>query len=188
MPEPRIGFIARVVREDHLRANAWRLCSLQLCCFNQFRISAKFAGNFAMKWRSRGRGFKSALLHISVSRVSDIAENRSKSARVRAICDSADPETASLHRQSRKSANFSLGAICLGPRIIAIDSPEDDFALSLYSLDLRSVRAEHSRNRGERPHDSSRPIAHVTRAPRLTPGGVVPISARDTVSVSTDSA
>jgi len=146
MPEPRIGFIAGVVREDHLRANAWRLCSLQLCCFNQFRISAKFAGNFAMKWRSRGRGFKSALLHISVSRVSDIAENRSKSARVRAICDSADPETASLHRQSRKSANFSLGAICLCPRIITIDSPEDDFALSLYSLDLRSVRAEHRRN------------------------------------------
>ena len=39
-----------------------------------------------MKRRSRGRGFKSLLLHISVSGSADIAEIRSKSARVRAIC------------------------------------------------------------------------------------------------------
>jgi hypothetical protein len=39
---------------------------------------AKFAGNFAMERRSGGREFKSTLLHISVSKVSDIAENRSK--------------------------------------------------------------------------------------------------------------
>jgi hypothetical protein len=39
---------------------------------------AKSADNFAMKGRSRGRRFKSLLLHISVSRVSGVAENRSK--------------------------------------------------------------------------------------------------------------
>ena len=48
------------------------------------KFIAKSAGNFAMEWRSRGRGFKSALLHHPVSRFSDITENRSKSARVRA--------------------------------------------------------------------------------------------------------
>ena len=35
------------------------------------------------------RGFKSPSLHTSVFRVSDMAENRSQSARVRAICDHA---------------------------------------------------------------------------------------------------
>jgi len=38
------------------------------------------------------------------------------------MCDRADPESASLHRESRKSANFSLSAILPGPRIIAIHS------------------------------------------------------------------
>ena len=42
-----------------------------------------------MKRRSRGQEFKSTLLHTSVSRVSEMAENRSKSARVRAIYDHA---------------------------------------------------------------------------------------------------
>jgi hypothetical protein len=42
------------------------------------KFIAKSAGNFAMKWRSRGRRFKSTLLHHPVSRVWDIAENRSK--------------------------------------------------------------------------------------------------------------
>jgi hypothetical protein len=93
-----------------------------------------------------------------------------------------------FRRDSPELANSSLGAICLGPRIIAIDSPEDDFALSRYSIDLCSIRAEHSRNRGARPGGSSRPIAYVTRVPMLTRGGVVPISARNTVSASTDSA
>jgi hypothetical protein len=37
--------------------------------------AAKFAGSFAMERRSRGRGFKSTLLHHPVSRFSDIAEN-----------------------------------------------------------------------------------------------------------------
>jgi hypothetical protein len=48
---------------------------------------AKSADNFAMKRRSGGREFKSTPLHTPVPRVRDIAENRSKSARVRAICD-----------------------------------------------------------------------------------------------------
>src|ERR1700690_2492241 len=60
------------------------------------KFDAKSAGNFAMESRSRGRGFKSALLHISVSRVLDISENRSKSARVRAICDRARTRRASV--------------------------------------------------------------------------------------------
>ncbi len=51
-----------------------------------FKLVANSADNFAMKGRSGGRQFKSTLLHTSISRVSDIAENRSKSARVRAIC------------------------------------------------------------------------------------------------------
>ena len=46
---------------------------------------AKSASNSAMERRSGGREFKSTLLHTSVSRSSHIAENRSKSARVRAI-------------------------------------------------------------------------------------------------------
>ena len=49
----------------------------------------------ALRSQRRGRGFKSLLLHHSVSRFSDMSENRSKSARVRAICDRcADPENA----------------------------------------------------------------------------------------------
>jgi len=46
---------------------------------------AKLADNFAMKSRRRGREFKSTLLHHPVSRFPDIAVNRSKSARPRAI-------------------------------------------------------------------------------------------------------
>ncbi len=49
---------------------------------------AKFADNFPIN-ANEGLEFKSILDHTSVSRVSDIAENRSKSARVRAICDRA---------------------------------------------------------------------------------------------------
>jgi hypothetical protein len=52
---------------------------------------AKSASNSAMNRRSGGREFKSTLLHHPVSRFSDIAENRSKSAPVRAICDQARP-------------------------------------------------------------------------------------------------
>ena len=39
-----------------------------------------------MKRRTRGREFKSLLLHISVFRFLEMSENRSKLARVRAIC------------------------------------------------------------------------------------------------------
>ena len=54
-----------------------------------------------------------------------LAAIRSKSARVRAILRScADPESASFApRFGLKTANSSLGAISLGPPIIALDSP-----------------------------------------------------------------
>ncbi len=50
---------------------------------------AKSADNLPMERRRRGRGFKSLLPYISVSRFLEMSENRSKSARVRAICDRA---------------------------------------------------------------------------------------------------
>ena len=70
------------------------------------KFIAKSAVNFAMKWRSRGRGFKSLLLHHLVSRSADIAENRSKSARVRAICDRARTQRAALFLQFAESGQF----------------------------------------------------------------------------------
>src|SRR5260370_18927243 len=75
--------------------------------------AARFADNFAMERRSGGREFKSLRLHHPVSRLSDIAENRSKSARVRAICDRARTQRASL------SARFAGIGQFLSPR----DSP-----------------------------------------------------------------
>jgi hypothetical protein len=63
------------------------LSSTAALIFRQF--VAKSADNFAMKRRSGGRQFKSSLLHISVSRFLEMSENRSKSARVRAIRDRA---------------------------------------------------------------------------------------------------
>ena len=98
------------------------LCSSAALINSEYR--AKFAGNFAMGRRSGGRGFKSLLLHTPVSRVADIAENRSKSARVRREFRSwADPESAFFAAIYCESANFSHSAIGLGPRIIAIHSP-----------------------------------------------------------------
>jgi|HubBroStandDraft_4_1064222.scaffolds.fasta_scaffold410539_1 hypothetical protein len=89
-----------------------------------WQFVAKFAGNFAMKRRRGGREFKSNADNSAVFKISAISENRSKSARVRAICDRAWTQRArSLRGTWPKSANFSLGAICLGPRIIALDSP-----------------------------------------------------------------
>src|SRR5208337_283115 len=61
------------------------LSSTAALTFSKF--VAKSADNLAMKRRSGGRQFKSVLLHISVSRFLEMSENRSKSARVRAICD-----------------------------------------------------------------------------------------------------
>src|ERR1700733_16165206 len=72
-----------------------------------FRKSvAKSADNFSMKRRSGGRQFKSTLLHISVSRISDTSENRSKSARVRAICDRARTQRASFSGRFAQIAQF----------------------------------------------------------------------------------
>jgi hypothetical protein len=60
---------------------------------------AKFAGNFAMKRRRGGRGFKSDADNSAVFKISDISENRFKSARVRAICDHAGPRERVSPRQ-----------------------------------------------------------------------------------------
>ena len=59
-----------------------------------------------MKRRSGGRRFKSTPLHISVSGSADIAEIRSKSARVRAICDRARTQRASLSGRSARIGQF----------------------------------------------------------------------------------
>ena len=60
-------------------------------------------------------------LHTSVSMASDIAENRSIRTFARDLRSRADPE--SLRRPtSFKFGETYTGAICLGPRIIAIDS------------------------------------------------------------------
>src|SRR5208337_2834473 len=64
-----------------------------------YKLVANPADNFAMKGRRRGRQFKSTLLHTSVSMVSDAAENRAKSARVRAILDCARTRRASRSAQ-----------------------------------------------------------------------------------------
>ena len=61
--------------------------------------------------------------HISVARVSDIEENRSKSARVRPIALVRRP-TESLRRPTLPEFGESYpGAIYLGSRIIAVHSP-----------------------------------------------------------------
>jgi hypothetical protein len=61
-----------------------------------------------MERRSRGLRFKSLLLHISVSRVSDISENHSKSARARAICNRTRTQRArSAARIRRIRQNLS---------------------------------------------------------------------------------
>jgi hypothetical protein len=72
-----------------------------------FRKSvAKFADNFSMKRRSGGRQFKSTLLHHPVYRYSDISENRSKFARVRAICDRWRTWRAALFQRFAESGQF----------------------------------------------------------------------------------
>jgi hypothetical protein len=71
--------------------NAGRQCSLQLRCFNRNRMARQIRGlscDEKAKWIHE---FKSKAPNIPVFRVAHISENRSKSARVRAICD--DPRT-----------------------------------------------------------------------------------------------
>ena len=73
----------------------------------------------------RGREFKSRLDHRPVPRFSDILENRSKSARVRAICDHAWTRRTPSAAESAESSKTYPGAIWLGPWIIAVNSPAD---------------------------------------------------------------
>jgi hypothetical protein len=61
--------------------------------------------------------------HTSVSRVSDIAESRWKSARVRAIRDQAQTQRTPPERRIVRIWQTYPGAILLGPRIIAVDLP-----------------------------------------------------------------
>src|ERR1700735_2051557 len=67
---------------------------------------AKIRGQFCDEKAKRGRGFKSTLLHISVSKVSEMVENRSKSARVRAIFDQARTQRASFSGRFAQIAQF----------------------------------------------------------------------------------
>ena len=92
-----------------LGANAWRnaLCSSAALINSEY--PANFASNFAMKRRRGVEGSNPLLLHHSVSRVSDIAENRSKSARVRAICDRARTRRTSLSGTIRQIGQFLSG-------------------------------------------------------------------------------
>src|ERR1022692_1386412 len=89
------------------------------------KFVAESADNFSMKRRSGGRQFKSALLHISVSRFLEMSENRSKSARVRAIRDRARtrraPWSAQIGRigQNLSGRDFARSSsVGIGPRRI----------------------------------------------------------------------
>ena len=59
-----------------------------------------------------------------------MSENRSKSARVRAIRDHARTRRISRRAESPESGETYPGAICLGPRIIAVDSPRGHYPKS----------------------------------------------------------
>jgi hypothetical protein len=52
-----------------------------------------------------------------------MAENRAKNARVRAIGAQVRTRRISLSPRMAESGETYRGAICLGPRIIAVDSP-----------------------------------------------------------------
>src|SRR5208337_3872198 len=97
------------------------LSSTAALTFSKF--VAKSADNLAMKRRSGGRQFKSVLLHISVSRFLEMSENRSKSARVRAICAHARTRRTSQAALIARNRQPYPHAILLGPWIIAVDSP-----------------------------------------------------------------
>jgi hypothetical protein len=93
-PEARIG------SEMRGEFQAMRLSPSLLLVFNA-EYWARVADNFANENRIGGRRFKSCLDHTSVSRFPDLAENRSKSARVRAIFKRAGT------RRMRLSARFA---------------------------------------------------------------------------------
>jgi hypothetical protein len=71
----------------------------------------------------RDRQFESTLLHHPVSRFPDTSENCSKSARVHAICDARGPGESLSWRKSPESVETYPSVICLGPQIVALDSP-----------------------------------------------------------------
>ena len=74
----------------------------------------------------RETGLKVQILfapHFSLQIFGDVRESIEIGACARDLRSSADPESISFWRDSPELANSSLGAICLGPRIIATDSP-----------------------------------------------------------------
>jgi hypothetical protein len=90
---------------------------------SKFHEAPNFADNFAMKWRSRGRGFKSLLLHIqslSFRTSGRIARNPRPCAR---FAIKRGPGERLCRAKSPESGRTYPGAICLDPRIIAIHSP-----------------------------------------------------------------
>jgi hypothetical protein len=111
-------------REGSPEANAGRHCSLQLCCFNRFRISRQFRGQFHDEKAKRRSTVQIHLSQIlSLASREPLGELVEKPACARDLRSPMDPESTLLRGNWPKSANFSLGAICLGPRIIALDSP-----------------------------------------------------------------
>ena len=126
-----------------------------------FKLVANSADNFAMKRRSGGRQFKSTLLHISVSRFSEMSENRSKSARVRAICNRART------RRMLSAARFGETRQNLSAR---------DFARSILRLtSRRTARLIHVADRpakhARRPEHSWNREAWRPARPSVVPGG-----------------
>ncbi len=92
--------------EKRFKASAWQQCSLQQCCFNLSQISGQLRRQFCDEKATWDRQFKSTLLPTSVSGSADIAKNRSKSARERAICDRAHTQRASLSGGLARTGRF----------------------------------------------------------------------------------
>ena len=99
---------------------------------------AKPADNFAMRRRSERREFKSIPLHHPVPLISEIAENRSKSARARAICDPARTQRASLSGRSVRIGQF------LSPRDLPRSADHRHaFAYDSAARDLKIIAHHH---------------------------------------------
>jgi hypothetical protein len=106
-------------------ANAWRQCFLQLCCFNQFAISRQIRGNFAMK-RRRGAEGSNPLCSTPQSPRFRTSRRIAQNLRVCALfAHMCGPGESLCRPELAESGESYPGAILLGPRIIAIDSPAD---------------------------------------------------------------
>jgi hypothetical protein len=88
------------------------------------------------------RRFKSAPLHHPVLQFSDLWENRSKSARVRAICDCAWTRRAAPAALIGEHGKTYPGSILLGPRMFArtAHSPIEPKLLAAREAISREIR------------------------------------------------